>query len=94
MNTLGEKLRNAGLAEAVELAKSQGYEVVFDWLDGCGGGPITENGVRWILIDDMLPVDEQLNTIRRVLCSEPRRVLPRPASLPQAQPLITRRRAA
>jgi hypothetical protein len=53
------------------LAESLGYRVRPRWLDGCGGGEVATAGERWIFIDDMQTVEEQTETVMRVLRADP-----------------------
>ncbi len=46
------------LAELTLFARSIGYRVRREHLDGCGGGLATVNGLRWILLDDMQTAEE------------------------------------
>ena len=59
-------------AEVCATAESIGYCVRPRWLDGCGGGESDTPGQRWIFVDDMLSIDEQIETVLRVLRQDPR----------------------
>ena len=62
----------ARFSEVCAIAESYGYCVRPRWLDGCGGGESETAGQRWIFVDDMLPVEEQIETVLRVLRKDPR----------------------
>ena len=57
----------ARFSEVCAIAESIGYCVRPRWLDGCGGGEAETPGQRWIFVDDMLPIEEQIETVLRVL---------------------------
>lgn len=65
-------LEQMSLLEATRLARSLGYEIRTDWMDGCGGGEVCVDRERWIFLDDMQPADEQLNALLRILRNDPR----------------------
>ena len=58
--------------EVCTLAESLGYSVRKRWLDGVGGGKVESAGKKWILVDDMQRPEEQVETVLRVLRSDPR----------------------
>lgn len=59
------------LKEAVETARSLGYEVRQDWLGGNGGGHCLVRGRKWLLLDMAQSVDEQLDIVADALRTEP-----------------------
>ena len=59
-------------SEVCMLAEALGYHVRPRWLDGCSGGGVEAGGERWIFIDDMQTVEEQTETVLRVLRDDPR----------------------
>ena len=63
---------SARFAEVCAIAESIGYCVRPRWLDGCGGGETETPGQRWIFVDDMLSIEEQIETVLRVLRKDPK----------------------
>jgi hypothetical protein len=58
------------LNEAVQTAKSLGYEVRQDWLGGNGGGHCLVRGRKWLLLDMAQTADEQLDVVAEALRGE------------------------
>jgi hypothetical protein len=58
------------LQEALQAARSLGYEVRQDWLGGNGGGHCLVRGRKWLLLDAAQNADEQLNVVADALRSE------------------------
>jgi hypothetical protein len=55
------------LAELTLYARTIGYCVRHDHLDGCGGGLTIANGIRWILLDDMQTPADNVRRLLRIL---------------------------
>lgn len=60
------------LRELVGVARQLGYGVRQEWLDGVAGGGCQYGKRRWIFVDMSLPIEEQLEQVFGVLCSDPR----------------------
>jgi len=58
------------LEEALEAARSLGFDVRQDWLGGDGGGHCLVRGRRLLLLDVAQPPDEQLDVVADALLSE------------------------
>jgi hypothetical protein len=58
------------LAEATELARSLGYRVREDLLEGAGGGHCLVGRDKWILLDVSQTVEEQLSDVIDALRAE------------------------
>lgn len=59
-------------SKACLLAESLGYRVRPRWLDGCGGGGVEAAAQLWIFVNDMQPLEEQTETVLRVLRQDDR----------------------
>lgn len=69
------------LAEAVALARTSGFLVREDQLDGAGGGHCFVQGGRWLLLDVTQSLEEQLDDTLDALADLPN--LDREAASPQ-----------
>jgi hypothetical protein len=58
------------LKEALDAARSLGYEVRQDWLGGNGGGHCLVRGRKWLLLDVAQSADEQLDIVGNALRDE------------------------
>jgi hypothetical protein len=58
------------LKEALDAARSLGYEVRQDWLGGNGGGHCLVRGRKWLLLDVAQSADEQLDVVAEALRDE------------------------
>jgi hypothetical protein len=58
------------LKEALDAARSLGYEVRQDWLGGNGGGHCLVRGRKWLLLDVAQTADEQLDVVGVALRDE------------------------
>jgi hypothetical protein len=58
------------LDEAVQTAKSLGYDVRQDWLGGNGGGHCLVRGRKWILLDVAQSAEERLAVVTDALRDE------------------------
>jgi hypothetical protein len=59
------------LHQATELARTMGYEIREEWLEGTGGGSCEFSGKRWIFLDLGHNPLEQLEKMTDVLCQDP-----------------------
>jgi len=60
------------LDEALNVAKTLGYRIRQEWLDGQGGGLCEFGGKLWFFLDLSQTSTEQLASILEVLRDEPR----------------------
>jgi hypothetical protein len=59
------------LREALEAARSSGFEIRQDWLGGDGGGHCLVRGRKLVLIDIAQSTEEQLEIVAEALSGEP-----------------------
>lgn len=60
------------LEEALEAARSLGYQVRHEWLDGSGGGACQFGGKDWLFIDLALSTSDQIDQVVTALIDDPR----------------------
>jgi hypothetical protein len=59
------------LHQAMELARTMGYEIREEWLGETGGGSCEFGGKRWIFLDLGHNPLERLEKVTDVLCQDP-----------------------
>lgn len=59
------------LEQALDAARSLGYDIRQEYLGGVGGGACEFGGKKWIFVDLALPVGEQLDEVIQALCEDP-----------------------
>ena len=58
------------LEEALKVAKSLGFSIRHEWLDGSGGGGCEIHGQRWIFVDLALGTAEQLAQVTEAISQD------------------------
>ena len=58
------------LEEALKMAKTLGFNIRHEWLDGSGGGGCEIRGERWIFIDLALGTAEQLAQVTEAISQD------------------------
>lgn len=56
----------------VDIAEKNGYRVIVDWLDGCGGSECQATGTQWIMLDRGVTVPERSKQLFNILKSDRR----------------------